>query len=109
MSQNLALDFNTISLDDLAAIQGGLTREQFVNGGGHVGEIATLAGGAAAGAYLGGPGGAALGTAGAEALNRTGAPRSAGEWAAGHVWDAGAAVGRGAQNAWNGARSAFGY
>lgn len=105
MSQNLALDFNTISLDDLATIQGGLTREQFVNGGGHAGEVATLAAGAAGGTYLGGPGGAALGTVGAEVLNRTGAPRAAGEWAAGKVWDAGAAIGRGAQNAWNSARS----
>jgi hypothetical protein len=109
MTQNLDIDFATLSFEDLAAVNGGLTREQFVNGGGHVGEIATLAGGAAAGAYLGGPGGAALGTAGAEALNRTGAPRSAGEWTAGKVWDGAAAVGQGAQNLWNNARGALGF
>lgn len=109
MTRNLEIDFTTLSFDDLAAVQGGITREQFVNGGGHAGEIATLAGGAAAGAWLGGPGGAAVGTAGAEILNRTGAPRSAGEWTAGKVWDAGAAVGQGAQNLWNGARGALGF
>jgi hypothetical protein len=102
-------ELNTLSLDDLASVNGGLTRDQFVQGGRHAGEIGTLAAGAAGGAWMGGPGGAALGTAAAEAANRTGVPADLGGRAAGAVWDAGAAVGQGAQNLWNRGRQALGF
>lgn len=103
------LSFQTLSIHDLDTVNGGLTREQFVQGGRHAGEIGTLAAGAAGGAWMGGPGGAALGTGLAEAANRTGVPANLGGRAAGAVWDAGAAVGQGAQNLWNRGRQALGY
>ncbi len=102
-------ELTTLSLDNLALVQGGVTRQDFQNVGGQAAEVGVLAAGAAGGTYLGGPVGAAVGTAGAEILNRTGAPKSAGEWAGGKVWDAGAAVGRGVSNAYTGARKAAGF
>ena len=102
-------ELTTISFDNLALVQGGVSRQDFQNFGGQAAEVGVLAGGAAAGTALGGPGGAAVGVVGAEVLNRTGVSKAAGEWAGGAVYDAGAAVGRGAANAWNGARKAVGF
>jgi len=102
-------ELTTISFEALSTVQGGVDRQSFVNFGGQAAEVGVLAAGAAGGTYLGGPAGAAAGTAGAEILNRTGAPKSAGEWAGGAVYDAGAAVGRGVSNAWNGTRRALGF
>ncbi len=106
---NNAAELTTISLDALSTVQGGLDRQSFVNAGGQVVEVGVLAVGAAGGTYLGGPVGAAAGTAAAEIANRTGVPKSAGEWAGGAVYDAGAAVGRGVSNAYNGTRRALGF
>jgi len=102
-------ELTTISFDNLALVQGGVSRQDFVNVGGQAAEVGVLAGGAALGTALGGPGGAAVGTVGAEVLNRTGVSKSAGEWAGGAVYDAGVAVGQGAQNVWNAGRRAVGF
>jgi hypothetical protein len=102
-------ELTSISLDNLALVQGGVTRQDFQNFGGQAAEVGVVAGGAAVGTALGGPGGAAVGAVGAEVLNRTGVSKAAGEYVGGKVYDAGAAVGRGVSNAYNGARSALGY
>ncbi len=103
-----ALSLNTLSLDTLSTVHGGIDRNTYTNVGGHAAEVGVLAGGAAGGAYLGGPGGAAAGTAAAETANRTGIPRRIGQAVGGAVWDAGSALGEGAYNAYQGVRRFFG-
>jgi len=102
------LEFPTISDAQLADIAGGITREQAVNFGGQAAEVGALAGGAALGA-LGGPGAAAAGVVGAEVLNRTGVSSAVGGYVGGAVYDGAAAVGRGAQSAWDAGRRALGF
>lgn len=105
----LELEFPTLSNDVLASVQGGITRDQAVSFGGQAAEVGALAGGAAIGTALGGPGGAAAGVVGAEVLNRTGASSAVGGWVGGKVYDGAAAVGRGAQSAWNAGKGMLGY
>lgn len=108
MSTTLDLSFQTLSLDTLETVSGGIDRNTYTNGGGHAAEIGVLAAGAAGGAYAGGPGGAAAGTALAEGANRTGVPRQIGQAVGGAVWDAGTKLGEGAYNAYRGVRNFFG-
>lgn len=100
--------FQTLSLETLDTVSGGIDRNTYTNVGGHAAEVGVLAAGAAGGAYAGGPGGAAVGTAAAEAANRSGIPRRVGAAVGGAVWDAGTALGEGAFNAYQGARRFFG-
>jgi hypothetical protein len=102
------LAFQTLSLETLDTVSGGIDRNSYTNVGGHAAEVGVLAAGAAGGAYAGGPGGAAAGTAAAEVANRTGIPRQVGAAVGGAVWDAGTAIGQGAYNGYQAVRGFFG-
>ena len=100
--------FDTISIDTLDTVHGGIDRNTYTNAGGHAAEIGVLAAGAAGGTCAGGPAGAAAGTVAAEAANRTGIPKQVGQAVGGAFWDAGSALGEGAYNAYRGVRNFFG-
>ncbi len=103
MNNTISLD--TISIDSLDTISGGIDRSTYQSIGKNGAEVGVLAAGAAGGTYAGGPAGAAAGTAGAEVLNRTGVPARVGSAVGGAVWDAGSAMGTGAYNAYNWVRN----
>lgn len=108
MTKTIDLAFDTLSIDALDSIHGGVDRNSYATVGKHASEVGVLAAGAAGGTYAGGPVGAAAGTAGAEVLNRTGVPGRVGAAVGGAVWDAGSAIGEGAYNGYRAVRGMFG-
>ena len=102
------IGFQTLSLETLDTVSGGIDRNTYTTVGGHAAEVGVLAAGAAGGAAAGGPGGAAAGTAAAEIANRTGFPQRVGQAVGGAVWDAGSAMGEAAYNGYQGVRRFFG-
>src|SRR5690348_7057763 len=101
MSKTIELAFDTLSIDSLGTISGGIDRNTYTNVGKNAAEVGVLAAGAAGGTYAGGPAGAAAGTAAAEIANRTGVPGRVGAAVGGAVWDAGSAIGEAAYNGYS--------
>ena len=105
------VSIETANLDLVSGGQGPglISREGYGNIGRHGAEIATLAGGAAAGTAMGGPGGAAAGVVGAEVANRSGVTGRIGQAVGQGLWDAGSALGEGAYNGYSWAKGKLGF